>query len=564
MQAIARIFQRIIGAALPFKSNIMITVLCMVMLTILDIAYSRFLNHGYIFQPSSLLKSGYWATGLAIFLVSFTRAWLFWSFSAAIFALSVAQIINYAYFGSYILPIHFLQLLPDFLLIMSALVEVLDEMSAILAIGATVCFLIFLSLRPLSRSRAVRPRVVILILALFGGDFIGNYAFIVKNREKFGEPSFKNLFPDVNNLGIFNVYKSARFLLVGVLPDRLAGGPNDYPALPEPALIQSPDANIILIINESIRAESLSVLGYDMKTTPRLEEIDALYATQIYSAGTMTRTSFAAIINRLKYPGIGEQFASQSNCLFRLAKQNGFKTHFFYSQGRKAADTLLPYMCSKYIDSTLVDTDAPPEHQDFDESLSYLLQSVDFNDRNLIVIGPKGAHSPYANKSPEKFKKFPDEYDNAVHYADHVVAELIEIVRKRSSKPTFILMTSDHGEILKGEDDKRGHGWFKGRVVKVPFLFLSENDPAEMNTMTEVRKVQSHFDMATLVLALLGYDAKIEDSKDKEIYINGSDLFGLAGQLRLHFVESKLISVNLINSVDGTPTVDEFAIGDRP
>ena len=183
--------------------------------------------------------------------------------------------------------------------------------------------------------------------------------------------------------------------------------------------------------------------------------------------------------------------------------------------------------CSKDIDSTLVDTDAPVEWQAHDDSLIYQLGNIDFTERNLIVIGPNGAHSPYANKSPEEFKKFPNEYDNAIHYADHILAELISVIRQRSTKPTFIIMTSDHGELLEGEDNKRGHGWFRGKVVKVPFLFLSVNDPTPDNTLAEIRKVQSHFDMASLVIGLLGYDVTVDDPADKEIYINGSDLFGL-------------------------------------
>lgn len=560
MHASLTIVSRIRSGLAPYRSNLLIAAICIMPISLLDLTFSYALNEDYAFHLTALSKASFWITFLFVFIAIFAGRVIFWTFLSIIPVFSIFQIVNFEYFGSYILPIHFIQLLPDFFLIMSELVSVVGEILPIVVIGGLMLLLYFGALCWLSYSRAIQPRATFLIIAILAGDLVGNYAFINHNSSKLGEPSFNALFPTTNNLGIFNFYKSARFLVVGILPDRLTGAGNDYPALPEPVAETSPDVNIVLIINESVRAENLSILGYELKTTPGLEAIHGLYASTIYAAGTMTRTSFTAIMNRLKYPGLGKQFVSQSNCLFRLAKQNGFKTHFFYAQGRKAADTLLPYMCANYLDSVLVDTDAPIEHRDYDESLNYLLENIDFNEKHFLVIGLNGAHSPYANKSPDSFKQFPDEYDNAILYSDHVISQLIETLQQRSAKPTYILITSDHGELLKGEDDRRGHGWFKGKVVKVPFLFLSVNDPSPDEVRQAVERVRSHFDIATLTLGLLGYDVTVEDPENKEIYINGSDLFGLAGQMRLRFEGTMLKSVEPINSAEAMPKVAEFSL----
>lgn len=561
MHASLAIFKRLGDVLAPYRSNLCIAVICIVPIALIDLIFSYLLNQDYVFHFQALSKASFWITFLVVFMATFTSRVFFWTFLSIIPVFSIFQVVNFEYFGSYILPIHFIQLLPDFLLIMSELVSVIGEILPIVITGGLILLVFFIALYRLSHTRAIQPRVAILIIAIFVGDLVGNYAFISRNSGKLGEPSFNALFPTADNLAIFNFYKSARFLMVGILPDRLTGVASDYPALPEPLARTSPDANIVLIINESVRAENLSILGYKLKTTPELEAIPGLYAATIYAAGTMTRTTFTAVMNRLKYPGLGEQFVSQSNCLFRLAKQNGFKTHFFYAQGRNAADTLLPYMCSNYLDSVRVDTDAPIEHRDHDESLNYHLENIDFNERNFIVIGLNGAHSPYADKSPDAFKQFPSEYDNAILYSDHVIAQLVETLQQRSAKPTYILITSDHGELLKGEDDRRGHGWFKGKVVKVPFLFLSVNDPSPVEVMRDVERVRSHFDIATLTLGLLGYDVTVEDPENKVVYINGSDLFGLAGQMRLQFEGTVLKSVEPINSTEATPTVAEFSLG---
>jgi glucan phosphoethanolaminetransferase (alkaline phosphatase superfamily) len=431
-------------------------------------------------------------------------------------------------------------------------------MLPILAIGLVILGLFLAIVLPLARTRLQHRWAAAMVVLLLGCDFAGNYIFISNNKGKLGEPSYRTLFPDINQLGLHNAYRSARYLVVGILPDRLAGTATDYPALPEPGRIARPEASIVVIMNESIRADSLSLLGHEVATTPRLAKVEGLYAAPVFAAGTMTRTSFAGLVNRLKYPGIGAQFVSQSNCLFRLAHQNGFETHFIYSQSRQSIDTLLPFMCPKDIDVIRADGDAAPDQREFDDSLLYHLKAIDLDRPNFILIGPDGAHTPYGEKSPESFKIFDDDYDNAILYSDHVMAEIIDHLSRNSRIPTYVIITSDHGELLKGEDELRGHGWFKREVVLVPFLFLALNTAESAAISAEVAKVQSHFDIASLVIRLMGYDATVEPAEDKEIFVNGSDLSGLAGYLRLHFLDEGLKSVEVMNGMEANPGVAEF------
>ncbi|MFD1160212.1 sulfatase-like hydrolase/transferase [Roseovarius aestuarii] len=542
------------------KYNLAIAAFCMVVITALDLSFHHFVNDNYVFGLSAILKSGYYFLFLIVFAATFMGRFFYVAFLMLIFAVSLFQMINFEYFGSYILPIHLVQVAPDFLLIMSSLFEVLDEMTSTLMMAGIALLLILTVLVPLSRRRVVEPKSLMFILIVISCDFIGNYVFIERNKAKLGEPSFVKLFPDINRLGADNAYRSARYLMIGILPDRLAGKALDNPALPAPQIVSTPDANIILILNETVRAQSLSVLGYEGNTTPALEQIDGLFARTIYAAGTMTRTSVAGLLNRLKHPGLGQQFVSQSNCLFRLAKQNGFATHFVYGYGQNAANTMLPYMCANSIDSIRVRSDAPPGQRNFDASLAYNLGQIDLDQRNFIVIAPRGARSPYADKSPVEFKTFDDEYHNAIFYSHHVVAELIEQISSRSSKTTYILYTADHGELLKGEDTKRGHGWFKSKVFGVPFLFLPVNHPDPDDVMAEAGKVRSHFDLATFAIRLMGYDVAVDNAREKVIYINGSELSGLAGQLKLEFMDDDLRAVDLISGVGSVPTVPEARI----
>ena len=113
---------------------------------------------------------------------------------------------------------------------------------------------------------------------------------------------------------------------------------------------------------------------------------------------------------------------------------------------------------------------------------------------------------------------------------------------------------------MKGEADKRGHGWFNNHVFNVPFIFLPINVAASSKIMANVERVQSHFDMATLAVQLMGYDVAVDRETNKEIFVNGSDLSGLAGSLRLHFQEGKLQEVELINGTGAGPSLEEVVI----
>ena len=290
------------GSVRQVRHNLLITLICIATLMALDLGYNA-MNANYIFGVPDVFQGSFFFTCLIIFLGTFLSRPFFIAFFGVLFALSVFQLINFEYFGSYILPIHFIQLAPDFLLIMASLVEVIHEIVPLLIMAGVGLVVLALVLKRASRGRVLSTRAGLIIVILLGSDFIGNFLFIEKNKQKLGEPAFIQLFPDTNRLAIDNAYRSLRYLTVGIMPDRITGGGTNYPALPEPSITSNPDINIVLILSETVRAESLSVLGYEKDTTPLLAQVDGIFARSIFSAGTMTRTSFAGLLNPAQIPG---------------------------------------------------------------------------------------------------------------------------------------------------------------------------------------------------------------------------------------------------------------------
>lgn len=346
-----------------------------------------------------------------------------------------------------------------------------------------------------------------------------------------------------------NVARSFNYFATGILPKKLlSSSVKQFESLPPPKIAeQHPNRNVVLVIGETLRAQSMSILGdTNNDTTPLLSEMDGIFASSIYASGTMTKTSVSALLNRLKYPGVTDQIASQKNCLFNLAKQNGFETHFLTAQTDSQEAILQNYICRKYIDqyetrSTF--TKKNKDVSDYDLLLKQMMKNIDFiNNDNFIVLQQRGSHSPYHMQYPKSFSRFESTYDNTVLFTDYVIHDIINYIGLQTNKPTYVIMTSDHGELL-GEHGMKGHGWFYEEVYKVPFIFYAINTHNDLQH--NLSNIQSHYGISNLVTSLLGFDVIVDIEED--VFVNGSDIDALSGYLHIKLDKSgNEISVNEI------------------
>jgi glucan phosphoethanolaminetransferase (alkaline phosphatase superfamily) len=64
-----------------------------------------------------------------------------------------------------------------------------------------------------------------------------------------------------------------------------------------------------------------------------------------------------------------------------------------------------------------------------------------------MIINFRGAHAPYNDLLEDKYKKFPQDYDNKVLQTDSMWAEVIKYLQHEKA-PVFAIFTGDHGESL--------------------------------------------------------------------------------------------------------------------
>lgn len=98
------------------------------------------------------------------------------------------------------------------------------------------------------------------------------------------------------------------------------------------------------------------------------------------SAGVETDISLPMIFNMVQQPDATMQIASTNRNLFKMAKANGFETHFISTQGYYALKIIKGYLFPSYIDhyadARLFGANEDGDALDFN-FLKYL-QSVDF------------------------------------------------------------------------------------------------------------------------------------------------------------------------------------------
>jgi len=508
-----------------------------------------FYNSAYDFMPNKRNIVYPLALFLALSLISIL--WLRVTLIVMIMLSVMAHLFYFQYFGNFIQPIAFMQIFQSTGEVFESLLpEFLAMIVPLLIVILVASVLIYLNRKLQDKMVVFKYSWTVFFAALMIHAAV-IWAFIFFSPEKLDEKIARFIYVRPNRHSFENYMRSMNYFIVGILPKVIFGTVADFPELNAPVLIQNnPERNIVFVIGESMRDDRLSLLGYNQKTTPRLDSLNSVepfVSASIYAGGTMTRSAFAVLTNRIKYPGASNQLITYNNNIFKLAKENGFQTHFISRQTFSHLEIVDNLLSKENIDHYFNYEDIQkciPEPSGFDNDLLPMLKKIDLNKNNFIVLHQRGSHSPYSKQYPEKFDKFENDYDNTVLYSDYIFAEVYNYLKLNSPKETYFIFTSDHGEMLGEVKGKKGHGWFEKEVYKVPFIFIPINQKDSLNNLAET--VKCHFDVSSLIQNLLGYDSKPETDPERTIYINGSEMNALAGYMTIKIKDGKTVSEEIV------------------
>lgn len=269
--------------------------------------------------------------------------------------------------------------------------------------------------------------------------------------------------------------------------------------------------NVIVYVVDTLRADRLSVYGYERPTSPELERLArrGLLFENAYAPGSHTMPSISALFGsrmpselqgRLTPDGPAETTLAESfhRAGYRTA---AFQTNFVVLDSLGFARGFDTYDQLRHEhDGQLELYDAAELHAEIEawlrqkpaEPFFLYVQSMD-------VHFPYDAPAPYGrmflrdehvalpdnefvhglnNEKRREVQAFadawnPDLYDGGVAYADHYLGVLVDLIGELGlTDRTIVVVTSDHGEPL-GDRGEFRHGYsLHEELVRVPLLML--------------------------------------------------------------------------------------------
>lgn len=343
----------------------------------------------------------------------------------------------------------------------------------ILLLGLLPSFLLWktpINHRPIPRELISKTLVSIGCAAVIGGVALLNYQ------------GLSSLFRNHHELRLMVVPSNYIGASIGYLREQVVTAQKTFMKVGEDATRDSAWAErprkslTVLVVGESARAENFGILGYNRDTTPQMRAEQGVIAfTDVHSCGTETAVSVPCMFSNMGRKNYDASTAKTEEGLLDVLKRAGIDV--IWRDNQSGCKGTCDRVTLQDV-SNLKDPGLCANSECRDEILLQGLQNfIEHLDKDtVLVLHQMGSHGPeYFKRYPKEFEKFTpvcesnaldkcsresivNGYDNTLLYTDHVLASLIDILRRnQASVDTAMIYLSDHGESL-GEYNLFLHG----------------------------------------------------------------------------------------------------------
>lgn len=257
----------------------------------------------------------------------------------------------------------------------------------------------------------------------------------------------------------------------------------------------------VVVLGETARSMNFSLNGYKRETNPQLKKQDIVNFRHVQSAGTSTAYSVPAIFSLLPQKHFNPTNAKYTENLLDLLQQTGYEILWKENDnGCKGVCDRVPYLEMDVRDKRFCDGKYCQDDMLLEGLEEYL---ANLKGHAFIVLHTIGSHGPtYFRRYPEEFKHFVptcdtediqtcsreqiiNTYDNTLLYTDHIVSEVINLLKKFPDYESGLLYVSDHGESL-GENGIYLHG--------IPYMIAPKEQTSVPMVlwMSELMKNRAH------------------------------------------------------------------------
>lgn len=298
----------------------------------------------------------------------------------------------------------------------------------------------------------------------------------------------------------------------------------------------------VLVVGETARSANFSLNGYARETNPRLSSIDGILSLKhASSCGTDTAHSVPCMFSGIGQDKFTVPAAAQQENLLHILQRTGLDVLWRDNQsGCKG-------VCRGILSEQLTKRRGRlfEEVATYDEALLDGLEDkiLAMQHGGMIVLHMIGSHGPaYFKRTPPAFARFQptcessqlsrctteqivNSYDNTILYTDHVLSELIEILRSADTKGVDVAMiyASDHGESL-GEKGLYLHGMPRALAPKeqthIPMILWASHAAqarlgVDMECLQELAatKTASHDNLFHTVLGVFAIRTRLYDPR---------------------------------------------------
>ena len=280
-----------------------------------------------------------------------------------------------------------------------------------------------------------------------------------------------------------------------------------------------PNANIILITIDTLRADHLGCYGYQHIRTPNIDRLAAegTRFTTTVTAAPLTLPAHCSILTGT-YPmfhgvrdNVGYRLDPATETLAQILKQHGYETGAFvgaYVLDRAfGLGTGFDFYYDHFETQTgLRDTInlaqvKRPAKEVVDQAVAWIQKA---NGHPFFAwIHLYDPHDPYDPPAPFKSEYPAKPYDGEIAYADQQVGRLLSFLHTKGLYgKTLVTLTADHGESL-GEHKELRHGYFiYDSTMLVPWIL---KPPAGLSRPRVVSQEVRSIDIAPTILQVLGY-----------------------------------------------------------
>lgn len=285
---------------------------------------------------------------------------------------------------------------------------------------------------------------------------------------------------------------------------------------------------IIVVLGESSLRTHYSLYGYEIITTPFLDELKERKSLYYYDAVSPAPITRDAISLSMTFASpLERKPLSENKNLVLMAKDIGYESFWISNQDKVGLHDSFVGMIASSADFSKF-----YEYKKSDlELISTIEELYDPQKKQIFFLHLKGSHAPYWKGADEVDSKYLStqhtnkeylDYDRTIHHTDRVLQLLNNIVEHTAGESSGIIYYySDHGEIIN-----KGHGALERNMDQflIPFIAIPFNTTFPVDSLLEKYSVSGIFNTTNFSYVLsetMGYGISttaIEKAKNDGLY----------------------------------------------